>query len=311
MKRARNAAGIILLLIILSFAATAPSAAEGLPVYFQRDSFVKPDSPVEWVDESPFAGTEEDELLQIDYLGIRQGDCIIITFRGKRMLVDGGENFRYAAVEKYLQSKRIDRFDCFLLTHAHADHIGLPVRMLNHGYIPQIQYSPYEEDDRYGEWSSYAKQLKEAGTELVRLQTGDTVSFGDDVTLKVFRWDAGGSISINDHSMVVMVQFGDARMLLTADVTGKAQKWLMQNFAPEEFKCDIMKAPHHGNNFLQAELADAASPSLVIITNPKSYTKDLNGQLDRRHIPHIDISVTVHCQTDGKVWYIWREKMPE
>jgi len=300
----------VLLVSLCLLLAAVPAFADGLPVYFQRSDLTHPEETVQWVDESPFAGMNEEDLLQVDFLGIRQGDCIIISYRGRRMLIDGGESFRFDAVRAYLKAKGIEHFDWFLLTHAHDDHIGLPRTLVLKGYGPDIQYSPYDPDESYTEWKPYVERLQKFGVEMVKLQTGDVIDIEDDVTMKIYRWDRKSAALMNGHSIVTMVQFGDARILLTGDIDGDTQNWLLENWAPEEFKCDIMKAPHHGNNLLQTAFADATAPSLMIITNPKSYTKTLNSQLAKRHIPRLHIPSTVHCQTDGKIWYVWLEKMP-
>ena len=301
---------ILSLVLFISVLMTAlPSLAEGLPVYFQRDDYYKPEF-VQWVDESPFDCPEED-LLQIDFVGIRQGDCIIISYKGKRMLVDGGENFRFMAVEKYMIQQGITRFDYFFLTHAHDDHIGLPARLLNHGYIPDVQYSPYDDTEKYSSWTPYVKQLKSAGVEMVKVSGGDTVAIMDGVTLQFWQWPQTEADTMNDHSAVAMVCFGDARMLLTGDICGNAQRWLAENYTPEVFKCDIMKSPHHGNTVMVQEFLTGADPTMMVITNPRSATKSVNNQLDKMGIAHVDITYTLHCQTDGKVWYLWREEMPK
>ena len=91
-------------------------------------------------------------------------------------------------------------------------------------------------------------------------------------------------------------------------MTGTTQHWLYDHYA-EELDCDILKCFHHGNNATLSELLDALSPSLCVITNQKTYTAQNDGQLDRRDIPRYYINQTIHLETDGKMWYVWPEKM--
>ena len=70
----------------------AAALADGLPIYFQKSDTAAPYEQVEFVEGSPFA--EDAELLTVDVLGIRQGDCILISCGGETMLVDGGERYR-------------------------------------------------------------------------------------------------------------------------------------------------------------------------------------------------------------------------
>lgn len=299
---------LFLIVLILLF---STAIAEGAGICYQRSSITKLSGDVLWVDESPFAGTDENDLLQVDFVGIRQGDCIIISYKGYRMLVDGGEGFRIATVERYLASKGITHFDSFLLTHAHDDHIGIQEKLLYRTYGPDVQYSPYGDDEKYEAWTPYVNKLINAGIERVRLQTGDEITIQDDVTMQIYRWPRLSAGLMNSHSIVSMLSFGNARMLLTGDISGDTQTWLLENFDPALFKCDILKAPHHGNVQMATAFLDAVSPSLTVITNPKSATEAINRQLDKRGIARFDIFYTVHCQTDGNIWYVWLEKMPE
>lgn len=295
---------LLLLLALLSCAALA----DGLPVYHKKSERSQaPYEAVEYREEMPFA--PDAELLRVDVLGIRQGDCIVITCGGQRMLVDGGENQpqRNRVVDDYLRANGIDHFDYFFLTHAHDDHLEQQQRLIKKGVAPDVLISPYSEDDSYTLWNDYKRQLNKAGIPLQTIATGDVTELGG-ATLTYYRRNEKG-LTMNNHSACAMLQFGDARMFLAADIGGETQRWLLDTFGAEPFRCDVYKSAHHNRTATVTEFLDALSPSLAINTNTRSSTKTGDNQQDRRDIPRYYISTgTIHLLTDGSQWYVWQEE---
>ena len=72
--------------------------------------------------------TDAKYALQVNFLDVGQGDCMIINFPdGKNMIIDSGSagvEKSKPAIAEFTQSKNIDTFDYLLLTHADEDHVG-------------------------------------------------------------------------------------------------------------------------------------------------------------------------------------------
>ena len=293
---------LILCLCLLGSAALADS----LPIYHQPTKNQAPYETVNYLNEPPFAA--DAPLLEVDVLGIRQGDCILITCGRMRMLVDGGEGWRFPYVDAYLKEHGIDHFDYFFLTHAHDDHLEMQEKLIAAGYTVGEVLSPYDDSDSYTLWNPYKKQLKAAGIPFRKVVTGDVIDLGG-VSMKVYRRDDKG-ITMNNHSACLMLQFGEARMFLAADIGGETQHWLLDNFDAAEFKCDVYKSAHHNRTATVTEFLTAMDPGLVVNTNTRSSTMTGDGQQGRRHIPRYYISTgTIHLSTDGAQWYVWQEPM--
>ena len=168
--------------------------------------------------------------------------------------------------------------------------------------------SPYDENDSYSLWNPYKKQMKAAGIPFEKVVTGDAVQLGG-ATLTFYRRNEKG-ITMNDHSACAMLQFGEARMFLAADIGGETQHWLLKNFDASEFKCDVYKSAHHNRTATVPEFLDAMDPGLVVNTNTRTSTMTGDKQQDRRDIPRYYISTgTIHLLTDGAQWYVWQEPM--
>ena len=294
-----------LILLVISFIIPL-AVADTLPIYHAPNDLSAPYEKVEELSEAPFA--EDAETLRVDYVGIRQGDCIVVRVGGKTMLIDGGEGWRVNNVIKYLEANNIDGFDVMFLTHAHDDHIEMQEELIKKGYSVGKVISPYGEGDSYTLWNGFKRLLDKNNIPNETIKSGDVMEFGG-ATLTFYRWD-NKKQTMNNHSVATVLQFGDARVLLAADIGGETQHWLLDNFDPALFKCDIYKAAHHGRTAAVADFLTAMDPGLVIVTNTKSSTTTHDNQLNGRDIPRYYItSGTVCTETDGSQWYAWIEPL--
>lgn len=292
-----------LILLVISFIIPL-AAADTLPIYHAPSGLSAPYETVTELNEAPFA--DDAQTMRVDYVGIRQGDCIVVRVGGQTMLIDGGEGWRVNTVLQYMEENDIDGFDVMFLTHAHDDHLEMQEALIKKGYSVGKVISPYTEEDSYSLWNGYKKLLKQHDIPFETIKTGDVMEFGG-ATLTFYRWD-NKKQTMNNHSVTALLQYGDARVMLTADIGGETQHWLMENFDPTLFKCDIYKAAHHGRTAAVPDFLTAMDPGLVVVTNTKSSTATHDKQLDGRNIPRYYISTgTVCTETDGSQWYVWLE----
>jgi hypothetical protein len=113
---------------------------------------------------------------------------------------------------------------------------------------------------------------------------------------------------LNDLSGVLRICFGDASILLTADIGGTIQKMMATEYGPEVLKSDILKAPHHGKNAVNAELLRTVDPKLVLVTGKVDRTKTCVNQIKKAGIPcKLTSYGTILMETDGKDWYVNQE----
>ena len=106
------------------------------------------------------------------------------------------------------------------------------------------------------------EMAQKKGITVHRLYKGDVITLGD-ASIQVFRyWDIPNA---NARSMIERVQFGEASIWLTADITGLAQEYYVGALEPEVLKADIMKVPHHGSKYSSSEnFIDVTKPVLAV-----------------------------------------------
>lgn len=114
---------------------------------------------------------------------------------------------------------------------------------------------------------------------------GDVVELGDAAWFTILHADFKRGRDPNQSSIVLAVQLGTVRVLLTGDAesgaradpsaaTGDVEQYLLDHFA-EDLDVDILQVGHHGSKTSSRRtFLDAVTPSLALISaGPKKYGK--------------------------------------
>ncbi len=165
-------------------------------------------------------------------------------------------------MDRCLDQLDVRKIPLLVLTHDHADHVlGMP-GVLSGRSVGAVLLSPLREPvqqaDQVAEWG---EQLP-----LVTAEVGQSGEFGG------IRWRVLWPVRIirgegsdpNNASIVLMVELGDVRILLTGDIEPAAQRALVESGA--DLSADIIKVPHHGSSYQDPTFWQAVSPDLALVS---------------------------------------------
>ena len=208
--------------------------------------------------------------MRITFLDVGQGDSTLIEFpNGRTLLVDGGVrhgsfDVGRLAVAPYLWDHWIRRIDYVVLSHAQADHIGGLPFILQGFEIGEIWMNGadrgtplLEEVVRIGRKNNIP--IKIANLEMKPLSIGHS-KLG--VLHPGSRLD---HLRSNDRSVVISVEYGRHRFLLTGDIEETAEQEILAQ--GDGLQSIGLKVPHHGSrSSLLPHFLLAVCPNNAIIS---------------------------------------------
>ncbi len=197
--------------------------------------------------------------LTITFIDVGHGDSILLEFpKGKKMLIDGGglheDRFDIGknVIAPFLWKKKIRRIDFIVLTHPDPDHLKGLNFIASHFSIGQFWDNGVRTD------SEFYQQLEETilGKRIERLSLNENSppQMINGVQIAFFNPPVKGPSHaslpapslLNNHSLVMMIQFKNIRVLMAGDIEKEAEYRMLKEGYP--LNADILKIPHHGSS---------------------------------------------------------------
>lgn len=182
------------------------------------------------------------DTLTVHFIDVAHADGMLIECNGHFALVDAGKADTADRVVNYLASRGVEKLDLVVGTHPHADHIGAIPDVLAHYQADTVWFSAIA----YTNYTvtNFLNSVKRQGKSVIRPANGTVFDLGG-ATITVLGPIRDNHEDVNDISLVLMVQYGDVRFLLTGDMESIAEKELVGSGA--DLKADVLKVGHHGS----------------------------------------------------------------
>ena len=209
--------------------------------------------------------------MEMHVLDVGQGDAILLrTDRGRWVIFDAGRIWESgdagrSTIIPYIM-KRGGVVEAFILSHAHADHLGGAQSILK-AFHPRVFW-----DAAFAQGSSvYLNTLRaaeESGVTWKRVHADDTMMV-DNVRLRFLAPDSAWTASLddpNEASTIVLVEFGETRFLFMGDAERAEEQWLLDH-AFGDLRADVLKVGHHGSSTSSTDrFLAAVQPALAVIS---------------------------------------------
>jgi competence protein ComEC len=234
------------------------------------------------------------------------------TPRGRWIVVDAGRRWQGGDAGRRTVVPYVRRLGgsvaLFVLTHPHDDHAGGAASVVR-ALRPARWWEPAFVLPSPG-YREALNALRETGTAWERVRPGRRFTL-DGVSLTVLAPDSAWTVAqrdANETSVVLRVDYGQHRLLLTGDAEQDEEAWLVAQHGREALDVDVLKLGHHGSRTSSTPaLLDATTPRLAIASvgagnrygHPSPET--LLALLER-DVPVLrtDIEGTVIVQSDGR-----------
>lgn len=252
--------------------------------------------------------------LRVVVFAVGKGDAILIQAPGDRaVLIDGGSSNLPRVGEQVLAPnlslQGIHQLDAVIATHPDSDHVNglsavfdaMPVRRF---------LCPWRSADNAC-YQQLCAQAAARGIPRHTLRAGDRINLGPEVRLRVLAPEnvpPSDDADTNNASLVCLLEYRHARMLLTGDLETAGEEALLQRHV--DLHADILKVAHHGsrNGSGDAFLA-AVRPTWAVISAPGTAEhphRETLARLQRHgiHVLRTDVQGQLILTTDGDGWRI-------
>jgi competence protein ComEC len=215
----------------------------------------------------------------LTFLDVGQGDAILVRDR-ETLLVDGGpQPERLLAL---LADRGVRRIDVMLLTHAHPDHCGGLAAVIRRMPVGELWLSPRRLRGPCAVSLLAAARERVVPIHLVR--DHDRRSLGRIALTTLLADRPFRRAPENNSSVVVRLQIGRRRVLLTGDIERDAESELASGRLARQpsgvppggavgaggtpaLQADILKIPHHGSRTSTTpDFLTAVAPRLAVIS---------------------------------------------
>jgi competence protein ComEC len=277
------------------------------------------------------------ESLTAHFIDVGQGDSILLQFKDKNILIDGGMPEMGSRVESYLREQNVSSLNLMILTHPHDDHIG--------GLIKILEDFPVEEviDNGQGHPSLLYKMFQslivQKNISCRTGQRGQEINLDKDLKIDVLSPPlphSSGDLNLtapsvlripaesvavkiisgdmNQNSLVLRVTYREVSLLLMGDADTMTEGSLVLSGC--NLSSDILKVGHHGGSsasstaFLRSVMPDI---SIIEVGRDNYYgyptQKTLNALRDvGSEIYRTDTNGNILITTDGLNYSVSAEK---
>lgn len=225
--------------------------------------------------------------LEMTCLAVGPGQALVLRLPGgETWLIDAGSqtspNIGQRIVLPFLRQAGIDRLQGIVISHADTDHFnGLPeiAAVMPIGKV--WANDAFQKKARTLSGAGFLRQsMEKMGHSVDPLQAADWPSFP--VVIRPL-WPPPGkfdaTLSDNDQSQVLLVEYAGRRILICSDIEETAQRAILSLYPT--LKADIVVLPHHGSSAtLQPSFLEALAPMTVIASCASSRVESAWKPLD-------------------------------
>lgn len=180
---------------------------------------------------------------EISQLYVDQGDCTLISYRGKNYLIDtGGARFENKIAEKYLfpslKLRGVSTIDGIFISHFDEDHAGNLNKILKNYRVKNVFVNHMPEDNSI-------LDNAEKYSNIIQLSKRDRVKLFKDTSMEVLL-DNKDRSDENDKSMVLLLNHKGFKSLFTGDISADVERQV-------DREINLLKVAHHGSKTSTSE----------------------------------------------------------
>lgn len=206
------------------------------------------------------------DALVLSFIDVGQGDATLVQTGGESYLIDGGEPDAGPRVVDFLRSRGVEELEGVVASHSHSDHIGGLPDVLEALPVAEVYVSGYTTGTSTE--NAFLRAVQDEGAELLEARAGLRQEWGG-ATMTVVSppSDSDGGLfgEANEDSVVPLLEFGSARVLVTGDAENRAEEYM--STGPHAGPLTVLRVAHHGSSTSTTPLfLDRFRPRVAVVS---------------------------------------------
>lgn len=248
------------------------------------------------------------QAVKLVVLDVGEGQAVLLQHKELGILMDTGHAGKGQHVLQRLQQHGVKRLKAIVLSHLHPDHASAYFRLRETFTDAEVYESGHPLPDNLSpDMSRWVMESirKDPRHRIVR--AGDTLSLGD-ARLHVLWPESFTNNDLNLHSLVLMIELGETRVMIMGDAPKVVESSLLaSNILPQ--RVDVLIAGHHAaSDTGEARFLEHVNPEYSVISvnagNHRGYpdervVKKLTGFSGQLLRTDVDGELCFHLQSDA------------
>lgn len=253
---------------------------------------------------------EQRELLKLTAIDVDRSDALLMECGGEFMLVDGGSGQFRNRLYWAADAAGVKKFKYLFSTHSDNDHVHGLVYLMNSGRYEVEMFTTINKKsfrDKPGYHAKAVRATEKNNIPYYIVSDREVLTLGNAEMTVLRCMESWGQ---NARSAVLMVQFGERKILLTGDIDYRTMNHFAEKYEDSMLKADIMKAPHHGIATIVDPFRSIVDAEMIYVPNKKKNTSKFNNYM-KKNEPDTKLMYSgdgsIHMETDGVDWYVWQD----
>lgn len=209
--------------------------------------------------------------LNVHFVNVGQGDCIIIQFPdGANMIIDAGSVYNSNTIRdlilEYIDNLGITVFDYLMLTHTDGDHIYYMDDVILRYDILNF-YSPSTSTSQATSkaYKAYIDARDAESGAAYYINASGLCIEGAGYRIDFYSPSESFYSDVNNYSPIIILQYAGRKLMFVGDAEKEAEEEFLEN-NPGGIDVDLLKVGHHGSETSSTqEFIDAVKPEYAVI----------------------------------------------
>lgn len=207
--------------------------------------------------------SNDNGLLNIDFLDIGQGDSILITTPDSfQILVDGGPGDQVLESLQEVMALGDTTIEWLILTHPDADHLAGLIDVIENYRVDRV-FLPYISKDTMM-YKAFEDLIEERDLKKTFIVNTQEIKLGEELTMSILHPSPQTMLDDadpNDYSIVFKLKYYEMDFLFTGDIESGVEAMLVKEYG-DILNAEVLKVPHHGSK-------SSSTPDFLAAVNPK------------------------------------------